>query len=237
MNEAEKFLKEYLNKGSGIDNVPIARHGEDGEMQGAESQKYTPSFLENLMTFKEDVTPKPAKESNVLSEKRAKAKLHRKNLTKTDYQILKNRQAVVSIGDAVIRCWTNWSLSGRSSRSEFWKWTIASIIICCMVRFICILFRQTEFADVFQLIWGIGAFWPEFALLVRRFHDVGKTAFLAIIITTCAILCEVFLAFQEDETASVLYFISLGCGLIRLIVALRPSEPFENEYGEIPNLL
>lgn len=54
---------------------------------------------------------------------------------------------------------------------------------------------------------------PSLGVQARRLHDTGKTAWLLMLHLLCGI-----------------------GSLILLVIYLQPSENFENEYGQVPNL-
>lgn len=102
------------------------------------------------------------------------------------------------------------TFSGRASRSEFWWWkafllfgpVLAAVILWQVIGL---------FAILAPLIFII----PDLAVSVRRFHDVGKSGALFLVLTLLSFL-----------------FIP---ALYMLYLQISDSQPGENQYGPNPN--
>jgi|GEM_PF-893264 len=102
------------------------------------------------------------------------------------------------------------TFSGRASRSEFWWWkafllfgpVLAAVILWQVIGLLAIL------APLIFII-------PDLAVSVRRFHDVGKSGALFLVLTLLSFL-----------------FIP---ALYMLYLQISDSQPGENQYGPNPN--
>ena len=147
------------------------------------------------------------------------------------------QQQMVSMGEAFKRFWTNWTLEGRSSRSEVWFFILASILIWFPVGFICGLLNMLAALEIMQILWSLAILWPSFTLTVRRLHDLGKSAAFAVV---WHVGCLVLAIFQgvgaRDEVIGILGLLLLIPAIMMLCFMLRPSDPHENKYGPVPNV-
>ena len=120
------------------------------------------------------------------------------------------RQLPLSLSDAVINVMSSYGdVTGRASRSEFWWWVafVSGFLPC--VNFVSRMIG-------FELIWMFAAgllVIPSLCVMIRRIHDVGRSAWWLLIALT-------------------------GIGIpVVLYMLLRGSEPDTNEWGYQPNML
>ena len=97
---------------------------------------------------------------------------------------------------------TNWSPSGRSSRSEFWAFIGVHLVVCVVLIASALILAQASEPRLGQPVEGTNAiiinvsifllmltlliyvlimFWPTMALCIRRWHDFGIGAGLIIL--------------------------------------------------------
>ena len=82
-------------------------------------------------------------------------------------------------------CWRKYvKFSGRASRSEYWYFYLFNFLIGFIIGFISgfLGFFSPYLALPFNIcswIYTIAAILPSWAVFVRRFHDIGKSAWLA----------------------------------------------------------
>ncbi len=108
--------------------------------------------------------------------------------------------------DAIRSGFANYAnFSDRSSRSEFWYWTLAVILL--EIAFY-IVIAIVPLAGILGLLF-LGLIIPGLAVSVRRLHDVGKSGWLLLI---------VFIPFA---------------GFYILYLYLKPSG-LQNQYGRGP---
>ncbi len=110
-----------------------------------------------------------------------------------------------NIKDAVILFFKNYvNFSGRSTRSEYWWWTLASLIISGVFYGIA---TATDVAAI-STLWSLAVLVPGIALAVRRLHDIGKSGLYYLLI-----------------------LIPLVGSIILIVWFCKPSDG-SNEYGE-----
>lgn len=120
-------------------------------------------------------------------------------------------QRQIPFGEAVTRAMTvNYcNFSGRSSRSEYWWFALFTFLISCVIG---IIFSST-LAKVISMLVGLAFLLPNLGLAVRRLHDIGKSGWWYLI-----------------------GFIPLIGVIILIVWFCRESQPFDNEYGAVPNV-
>lgn len=75
--------------------------------------------------------------------------------------------------EAFIRFWKKYAtFKGRASRSEFWWFMLANVIIAFMLSAIANTVDQLSFLPA---LWGLATFIPSIALATRRLHDTNKS--------------------------------------------------------------
>ncbi len=111
--------------------------------------------------------------------------------------------------------------SGRASRSEFWWFTLANIIIVVAVSVIAAFFRELvglsfvpTALSICLGVYQLAVLLPSYAVIVRRLHDSGKSAWwlLLLLFPVISALVSIFVFF-------LLFFAALSGG--------PPSVPWE----------
>lgn len=122
-------------------------------------------------------------------------------------------QYQVSFVDAIKRCLVlNYcNFSGRSSRSEFWWFYLLQFLITGGIFGISWIGKDHSF---FTNLVSILLLLPSLGVAVRRLHDIGKGG--GWIFINC---------------------IPVVGNIIYIIWMCRPSEPFTNRFGAVPNLV
>ncbi len=93
---------------------------------------------------------------------------------------------------------TNWSPSGRSSRSEFWAFVGVNLIIY-IVLFLSVFVATVVGSPAIGILlfvicfygYAFVTFWPTLALNIRRWHDFGASAALILIFPIGGILAAI----------------------------------------------
>lgn len=99
--------------------------------------------------------------------------------------------------------------NGRSWRKEFWMFTLAQLLVACvlcipifldvaMLSYACFGFVSYVSFGLLVLV-GLGLIVPNIALIVRRFHDLGKSGwfyFLNFIPYVGGLIVIVFMCFD-----------------------------------------
>lgn len=101
--------------------------------------------------------------------------------------------------------------SGRACRSEYWYWTLATVVIAIILSIATGDSSNPEAgSSLVSKLFQLATFLPGLAVFVRRMHDIGRSGW------------------------NYLWVLLPIIGLIILLVYLcKPSAP-ANEYGEGP---
>lgn len=120
-------------------------------------------------------------------------------------------QRQIPFGEAVTRALTvNYcNFSGRSSRSEYWWFILFDFLIGLVINMI---FSST-FAEILSSLVGLAFLLPSLGLAVRRLHDIGKSGWWCLLV-----------------------FIPLIGQILLIIWFCQASQPFDNQYGPVPNI-
>jgi uncharacterized membrane protein YhaH (DUF805 family) len=114
------------------------------------------------------------------------------------------------------------TFSGRASRSEYWWWTLVSVIIT-IALFLIVTLQSTPDSDgkvpqfgavaaitvALFALWFLGTIVPSIALTVRRLHDSNKSGWLYLL--------------------SMIPFVG---GIILLVFVLLPPDPAGQQYDQ-----
>jgi len=120
----------------------------------------------------------------------------------------------MDFGSAIKSFWTNYvNFKGRARRSEYWF--IALFLL--LANLATTVIDGAVFADNFGLfleaggwgpvgvIWSIAVFLPSLAVLVRRLHDTGRSAWwllIGLVPLAGVIVLFVFTVFESDPVAN-----------------------------------
>lgn len=139
------------------------------------------------------------------------------------------------------------SFQGRIGRMHFWIAFLVLVGAGALLQFIPI---------IGQLL-GLALLWPQVAIQAKRLHDMGRTAWFALIPPVVTVLCGVAAAVTGGATvmaayrrndADALATAAGGVGLIALFIVLpfltlvgfllwiglSRSQPHDNRYGPPP---
>jgi uncharacterized membrane protein YhaH (DUF805 family) len=84
-----------------------------------------------------------------------------------------------SFADAVQRFFKKYNVfTGRASRSEFWYWELAGLIVGIVFA---VLRAVSGIFVVLEIIWGLAIIVPSVALAARRLHDIGRSGWWQLI--------------------------------------------------------
>ncbi len=104
------------------------------------------------------------------------------------------------------------NFSGRSSRSEYWWFTLFNLIIGFILGFIGSMISQQAYY-VLSAIVNLGLLLPGLGLVVRRLHDINKSGWWILI-----------------------NLIPVVGWIIMLVWLCKDSDPTDNQYGPVPNI-
>lgn len=97
---------------------------------------------------------------------------------------------------------------GRASRSEYWWWVLFTFIIGAVLG----MFGKS--GEIISGIVSLALFLPGLGLCVRRLHDINKSGWWVL-----------------------LALIPLVGQIILIVWLAKPSDPSENQYGSMPNVV
>jgi uncharacterized membrane protein YhaH (DUF805 family) len=76
------------------------------------------------------------------------------------------------------------NFSGRAARSEYWYWTLFSILASIAGTLIdALLFRSMDISPIQSLV-GLALFLPGLAVSIRRLHDLDRTGWWFLLVFT-----------------------------------------------------
>ncbi|WP_436960700.1 DUF805 domain-containing protein [Staphylococcus xylosus] len=169
----------------------------------------------------------------------------------------------IGFGQALKLYWKNYvNFTGRARRSEYWfmvLWHIIFLSPAIIVGFIgfCMLIASVSGATgsaiglsaillllsiIYACIYSIATFIPNWAILIRRFHDTGRTMVMPLVYLGISLIANVanFVIEQNDpnETNTITSIIlivfgllNLGLGIYMIVIACFDSERKTNKYG------
>lgn len=128
----------------------------------------------------------------------------------------------MSFLDAIKSFWSNYSkFTGRSRRSEYWWIQLFLILTNLAVAAIDLALMEGDVdrfianggGGIVGLIWILVTIVPALAVLVRRLHDTGKSAWWVLI-----------------------GFVPLIGGIVLLVFTVLDSDAVENKFGVLPKV-
>ena len=124
----------------------------------------------------------------------------------------------MTFGESVKMCFRKYAVfKGRASRSEFWYFVLFNCLVSTLFMIVNVFFLcnnmegMVGFVYILQILFSLVVVLPSFAVVVRRLHDIGKSGWWFLIT-----------------------LIPLFGVIIYLIFLLTESEPWEIEYGPMP---
>lgn len=106
------------------------------------------------------------------------------------------------------------NFSGRSSRSEYWWYMLFYFIVSFIVSFIGNATGSQVLNYWLSFFVGLALFLPSLGLCVRRLHDINKSGWWVL-----------------------LNLIPLVGWIIMLVWLCKDSDPTDNQYGPVPNVV
>ncbi|MHD0396950.1 DUF805 domain-containing protein [Staphylococcus simulans] len=171
----------------------------------------------------------------------------------------------VGFSEAFKLFWKNYvNFTGRSTRSEYWFAALWMLILYAPLIFATILGSifliggvATESDGVAvmgmilfiicMLVYGLFAlaiFIPTWAIMIRRFHDTGRTMTMPIVMCVLTIVMNLLnLVINMDESteltlSSILFALLslayLGLWIYTIVILCLPSQDKDNKYGRSP---
>jgi uncharacterized membrane protein YhaH (DUF805 family) len=112
---------------------------------------------------------------------------------------------------------------GRSRRKEYWMFTLFNTIAIFLVMAlafagIALSHSSGSFLFIPVCIYALAALIPSISVATRRFHDVGKSGWMLLLLCVLGII-------------PIVGFI---CAIIQLVLLCQDSQPGVNQYGPNP---
>jgi uncharacterized membrane protein YhaH (DUF805 family) len=95
------------------------------------------------------------------------------------------REEAMGFTEAISSGFRNYiNFSSRAARSEFWYWTLFSILVSIVTSLIDhVLFPGANLSPLNSLA-GLGLFLPGLAVSIRRLHDLDRTGWWFLLVFT-----------------------------------------------------
>lgn len=138
------------------------------------------------------------------------------------------KQRCVTPAFALKRFFTDWTIVGRSSRSELW-WIMLFVQMPLLV-----LERMVGNSDLVMMVGVVELIllWPFACLEARRFHDIGWSAAVGLTLVLLR-YAAAFAAGYYGDTSPYAFGGGL-IGFLLLLANVAESRP-ANKYGPVPN--
>lgn len=118
----------------------------------------------------------------------------------------------ITIIEAVKKCLNKYAdFNGRAPRAEYWYFFLFNFIVAVVIN---ILIAATDGSKIFMIlsyIYSLAMLIPGIAVGFRRMHDIGKSGLWLLI-----------------------NFVPLIGSIWFIILAIKPSQPGDNEFGPNP---
>ena len=148
-----------------------------------------------------------------------------------------------------IKCFRQYSdFKGRARRKEFWMFSLVQFflgLIFFTADFL-LFFLPSDGFPILTMLYVTAMFFPSLGVLVRRLHDIGKTAWwyvkVCLVIYVVTIVLAILYAIGGVYSIDILTYISMAIFMVMYIGALvwfivifcKDSEPHENKWGLNP---
>ncbi|WP_104401963.1 DUF805 domain-containing protein [Vibrio penaeicida] len=124
-----------------------------------------------------------------------------------------------------LKAWKNpFDFSSRSRRKDYWMFALINILVSLLVAFI----------PLVNVVYPLAVIVPQFALAVRRLHDVGKSGWWLL----CPVPGVVVAAFAGFDQSYEMMFVGMGIaaigGIALFVFSVMDSQPGPNQYGDNP---
>jgi len=122
--------------------------------------------------------------------------------------------------------------SGRSTREEYWTFTLIYILVYTVLSSIAFALDNTAFQIVFGLL-SISVIIPNISITTRRLHDAGRSGWWQL----APVIGFIFTGIGLAQQSSILAITGAVLGVILFIILyfflVVPSQE-DNQYGAKP---
>lgn len=126
---------------------------------------------------------------------------------------------------------------GRASRSEFWWYVLALIVVAFFVGVLALFLSFIPYANhIFAYGFVLVIFTPTLAIIVRRLHDTRRSAWWALGFVVSAVyeLANFLAPSGFDALFWLAYIIILLYNAMLVVFMALPGDSGENRYGAGP---
>src|SRR5262249_45071209 len=104
-------------------------------------------------------------------------------------EVISPREAVMDFSQAVVSGFRKYANShGRASRSEYWCWTLFSLLVDIVAMLVDrFAFPQVDWGPV-GVITGLFLFLPGLAVSIRRLHDIDRSGYWVLLMMTIVLI-------------------------------------------------
>lgn len=137
-----------------------------------------------------------------------------------------------------VRVMENYAVfEGRASRSEFWWYVLVTVVVAFFVGVPALFLSFIPYAP-YILAYGfvLAIFTPTLAVIVRRLHDTGRSAWwsLGFVVSAVYELANFLAPPGFDALLWLVYIILLLYNIALLVFMALPGNRDENKYGADP---
>ena len=123
---------------------------------------------------------------------------------------------------------------GRASRSEFWWYVLATVVVAFFVGVPALFLSFIPYAGyILAYAFALAIFTPTLAVIVRRLHDTGRSAWwsLGFLVSVVYELANFLAPSGFDALFWLVYIILLLYNIVLLVFMALPGNSGENRYG------
>ena len=134
--------------------------------------------------------------------------------------------------------------SGRARRKEFWCFSLVSFIIVLVLTVLdnqLGTFHQATDLGLFVSIYYLAILLPNFAVIVRRLHDTGRSGWWILLMSPYGVVgaaMGVMPAGEMPEAMGLVGIMSIigpiGLVVVLLVFMVLDSQPGSNQFGSNP---
>ena len=129
----------------------------------------------------------------------------------------------------LIKKYCTWK--GRASRSEYWYFFLFYVLL----QVACTIITGNPESNISKVI-GLILFLPNLSVLIRRFHDINKSALWALFpLISILILCIIYIySMQYTSMATIILYVILLFLLFFFYLLIQKGTPYGqyNKYNE-----
>lgn len=126
--------------------------------------------------------------------------------------------------------------SGRARRQEYWMFVLLNTVFLIIAGVIDD-FINSDFSGnsgIVSLVYNLFVFLPSLAVMVRRFHDVGKSGWYVLVFFGAVFGTSFFSVIMHVSTSIPMILILLASVIWSLIILATDSQPGKNKWGSNP---